>query len=175
VIHQTLSGAAKAVAGTGSEAGWDFWGAPSGAGGFVPLTTLRERPRENGAAKPAARAAEPPAKAEPTGNRTPPPAASEASGLTAIAQARPELFPLKIQANYRGATVEATINAAGEIEYNGKTYKSPSAAANHARLDHGFGGAARVRTNGWTWWRFTDTDGAVKVLDLLRHGTAARA
>jgi len=175
VIHETLSGAAKAVAGTSSEAGWSFWGAPSGAGGFVPLATLRERLRESGAAKPAARAAERPAKAELTGNGTSPAAASEASTLAAIAQARPELFPLKIQANYRGATIEATINTAGEIEYDGKSYKSPSAAANDARLDHGFGGAARVRTNGWTWWRFTDTDGAVKELDLLRHETAARA
>ena len=172
-VHETLSGAAKAVTGTGSEAGWNFWGAPSGAGGFVPLATLRERLREGGAVKPAPSAATS-ARTEPAGIGPSPAAASEASTLAAIAKAHPELFPLKIRASYRGATVEATINAAGEIEYNGKTYKSPSAAANDARLKHGFGGAARVRTNGWTWWRFADSNGAMKKLDLLRRETAPR-
>ena len=41
VIYNTPSAAARAVAGTSSAPGWNFWGAPSGAGGFVPLATLR--------------------------------------------------------------------------------------------------------------------------------------
>jgi hypothetical protein len=175
VIHETLSGAAKAVSGTGSEAGWNFWGAPSGAGGFVPLATLREGLREGGASDRPAPSPEPRVETEPTAHGAARPGASEASTLAAIAKARPQLFPLKLQAKYRGATVEATINAAGEIEYNGRIYRSPSAAANDARLDHGFGGGARVRTNGWTWWRFIDTDGTVKLLDLLRRETGSRA
>ena len=104
-----------------------------------------------------------------------PAAKAERSTLAAIAQTRPQLFPLEIRADYRGATIKALINTAGEIEYNGKTYKSPSAAANAARLDHGFGGAVRVRTNGWTWWLFVDVDGTRKELDVLRRGSQAPA
>src|SRR5689334_3009154 len=37
VAYDSLSAAAKAVTGTVAEPGWDFWGAPSGAGGFIPL------------------------------------------------------------------------------------------------------------------------------------------
>ena len=50
-VYSSLSGAAKAVAGSVAEAGWDFWGAPSGDGGFVPLAKLRERLREAPATK----------------------------------------------------------------------------------------------------------------------------
>jgi hypothetical protein len=109
VIHETLSAAAKAAAGTSSEAGWDFWGAPSGAGGFVPLATLREKLRGTGVAEPtAAGQAEARTKAKPLEVGTAPAATAETSTLAAVAQARPELFPLKIHANYRGETIEAT-------------------------------------------------------------------
>jgi hypothetical protein len=174
VIHETPSAAAKAVARTSSEPGWNFWGAPSGGGGFVPLATLREKLRANGGATLPA-GGEPETETKPKLIGKSPEAPADTTTLAAIAQARPQLFPLKIQSNYRGATIEATINAGGEVEYNGKTYKSPSAAANAARLDHGFGGGVRVRTNGWTWWRFTDSDGAVKELDVLRHDAPADA
>ncbi len=36
-----------AVSGNKAESGWEFWGAPSGEGGYVPLTTLRDRLRED--------------------------------------------------------------------------------------------------------------------------------
>lgn len=45
-VYGSLSAAAKAVSGAVAEAGWDFWGAPSGDGGFVPLAKLRERLRD---------------------------------------------------------------------------------------------------------------------------------
>jgi hypothetical protein len=47
-VHSSVSSAAVAVSGNKSEAGWEFWGAPSGGGGFVPLFTLRDRLREDG-------------------------------------------------------------------------------------------------------------------------------
>lgn len=144
VMHETLSAAAKAVAGTSSEPGWNFWGAPSGAGGFVPLATLREKLRENdGANSAAAGNVQAGTKMKPTGDGKAP-AAAETATLATIAQRRPELFPLKIQANYRGVTVEATINTVGDVEYNGKTYKSPSRAANDARLATASEGAAAL-------------------------------
>jgi hypothetical protein len=176
VIHETLSAAAKAVAGTSSEPGWNFWGAPSGAGGFIPLAKLREKLRENGGVKPAAAPkADVRATTEPIGHGKARELAAEAPPLAAFAQARPDVFPLRIHASYRGQIIEAMVNAAGEVEYDGKTFQSPSAAANDARVDHGFKGATRVRTNGWTWWHFTDTDGTVKELDVLRNEGPARA
>ena len=42
-----VSPAATAVSGNRSEPGWAFWGAPSGEGGYVPLSTLRDRVRED--------------------------------------------------------------------------------------------------------------------------------
>jgi hypothetical protein len=48
-VFASVSPAAMAVSGNKSEPGWDFWGAPSGEGGFVPLSTLRDRLREDGA------------------------------------------------------------------------------------------------------------------------------
>lgn len=47
-VFGAVSPAAMAVSGNKSEPGWDFWGAPSGEGGFVPLSTLRDRLREDG-------------------------------------------------------------------------------------------------------------------------------
>ena len=53
--YGSLSAAAKAVSGTVAESGWDFWGAPSGDGGFVPLARLRERLRDAPVSKPFAK------------------------------------------------------------------------------------------------------------------------
>ena len=47
VVYATVSPAAQAVSGNKSEAGWDFWGVPSGDGGFVSLSGLRDRLRSN--------------------------------------------------------------------------------------------------------------------------------
>ena len=41
----SVSSAAQAVSGNKAEPGWDFWGAPSGDGGFVSLFELRRRLR----------------------------------------------------------------------------------------------------------------------------------
>jgi hypothetical protein len=45
VQYATVSPAAQAVSGNKAEAGWEFWGAPSGDGSFVSLFDLRERLR----------------------------------------------------------------------------------------------------------------------------------
>jgi hypothetical protein len=44
--YDHLSPAAIAVSGNQAEPGWDFWGAPSGEGGHVPLARLRQRLRD---------------------------------------------------------------------------------------------------------------------------------
>lgn len=45
-VFGAVSPAAQAASGNKSEPGWDFWGAPSGDGGFVALFELRARLRE---------------------------------------------------------------------------------------------------------------------------------
>ena len=44
-LFTAVSSAAVAVSGNKSEPGWEFWGAPSGDGAFVPLHRLRDRLR----------------------------------------------------------------------------------------------------------------------------------
>jgi hypothetical protein len=171
VAYETPSAAAKAVAGTDSEPGWDFWGAPSGAGGFVPLARLREKLRDTAAVPDVLSvdvAVGNATNATSSRDKAVVHAGHKSSPLAAIAKVRPDFFPLRIQATYRGHAIHAHVSAAGDVEYNGETYKTPSAAANAARRDHGFGGVTRVRTNGWTWWHFTDIDGSLKSLDALR-------
>ena len=52
IAYQAVSSAAVAVSGNKSEPGWEFWGAPSGDGGFVPLYELRDRLRTEKGKKP---------------------------------------------------------------------------------------------------------------------------
>jgi hypothetical protein len=47
-LYAAVSPAAIAVSGSKTEAGWDFWGAPSGDGTYVALSKLRARLREQG-------------------------------------------------------------------------------------------------------------------------------
>jgi Restriction Enzyme Adenine Methylase Associated len=47
VVFSAVSPAAQAVSGNKSEPGWEFWGAPSGDGGFVSLFDLRDRLRSD--------------------------------------------------------------------------------------------------------------------------------
>jgi hypothetical protein len=46
-VFSAVSPAAQAVSGNKSEPGWEFWGAPSGDGGFVSLFDLRDRLRSD--------------------------------------------------------------------------------------------------------------------------------
>ena len=165
-IYDSLSAAAKAATGMVAEAGWDFWGAPSGAGGFVPLAQLRDRLREGGdghAAAPPARPAPsplPPATEETASGRTP--------ALAGVAAAHPDLFPLPIFANYRGARIDATVEPNGTVRLGGEAFTSPSLAASVARKRHGYSGSGKAETNGWTFWRYADADDTLRPLDALR-------
>lgn len=175
VTYESLSGAAKAVAGTVAEAGWDFWGAPSGSGGFVPLSELRQRLRENGST-PKAKTPQPtttPTTAMKQAALAPgSPAAAKPPVLARVAQERPQLFPLTLSASYRGVRLEATVEATGEIRLGNETFNSPSLAAAAARRQSGYTGSGKAATNGWIFWRFTDEDGNVKLLDTLRSDEA---
>jgi len=65
--------------------------------------------------------------------------------------------------NYKGERYTATVQSDGMIEFEGATYRTPSAA----------GGAVTKKHNvsappGWTFWHFTDQDGSEQPLDALR-------
>jgi hypothetical protein len=88
--------------------------------------------------------------------------------LASVVGQRPDLFPLAIFADYRGTHVEATVENTGLVRLGSETFTSPSMAAVAARKQHGYGGAGKAQTNGWTFWRFADADGLVKPLSALR-------
>jgi hypothetical protein len=160
-IHSSLSGAAKAVTGTGAESGWDFWGAPSGDGGFVALSTLRERLRESKSSSQVA--------PSPTADvRQAVPASSGDQLAHLIASAGLDL-PLELHAHYRGNHLKARIERDGSISYGGKRFRSLSTAASVARAEFGYrGGRAKPATNGWIFWSYTDADGVARQLKYLR-------
>jgi hypothetical protein len=76
VRYEHLSPAAIAVSGKQSEPGWDFWGAPSGEGGHVPLARLRQRLRDGDMGAVALDRAPP----SPPPDRAPPPVPASAPG-----------------------------------------------------------------------------------------------
>lgn len=146
VTYTSPSGAAKAVAGTVAESGWDFWGAPSGDGGHVALAKLRARLRETSALE------------RQTGARVPP-SALHVRGLAASTPAVGTKTPqtmkdlidrglLAAGAALRPArkTVSgvATVAASGEIIFGGQSYKSPSGAAKAA--------SGQRAEAGWDFW-----------------------
>ena len=74
-VFSAVSPAAMAVSGHKSEPGWDFWGAPSGEGGYIPLSRLRDRLREGSG------------KATDGGGSTPAPAVPTPVGLPPLTSA----------------------------------------------------------------------------------------
>lgn len=67
----------------------------------------------------------------------------------------------QIRATYRGVQHKATVKKNGMIIMTGKTYTSPSSAGSAIR-----GGKS---TNGWTFWKFKDADGAWVKLNRLKR------
>jgi RAMA domain-containing protein len=160
-LHGSLSAAAKAVTGSVAEAGWDFWGAPSGEGGFVPLAKLRQRLREgNGGSivsEPADSSADKPDAELPKHE----PVSPANARLAELVLSAGLPLPLPLHANYRGHTAEAVLDSSGAIRYAEKRYRSPSLAASAARkvlgyARHGSGGNKRlgvVAIHGRGWHR----------------------
>ena len=74
-VFTAVSPAAMAVSGNKFEPGWDFWGAPSGEGGYIPLARLRDRLREDSG------------KATDGGGSTPAPAVAALGGLPPLTSA----------------------------------------------------------------------------------------
>lgn len=171
-VHSSLSGAARAVTGAIAESGWDFWGAPSGDGGFVALSKLRERLRESESKK---TSGESPAAAPIAKPEAPAPSATsggDASGLAELVASAGLALPLRMWAKYRGQVAHAVIADDGVVVFDGRRFRSPSTAGSAARIAFGYAGArTKPATNGWTWWCYTDAEGVERQLDHLRRAT----
>jgi hypothetical protein len=81
------------------------------------------------------------------------------------------LLPLDIEVTYKGQRLTARIEPAGNVTWNGTTYDSLSIAGAMAKKS--IVGAPPGRefppTNGWTFWRFKDSDGRLAFVDVLRQ------
>lgn len=110
------------------------------------------------------------------GRRTP---TSEAVAAVTVKQLIDEGLiepPLELTRRYKGRDLSARIEAGGRVWCLEETYDSVSLAAAMAR--HSVVGAPPGRkyppTNGWTFWKFTDHDGQLRELTVLRERFAAR-
>jgi len=85
-------------------------------------------------------------------------------------------LPLDIEVTYKGQRLTARIEPDGNVTWNGATYDSLSIAGGMARKS--IVGAPPGReyppTNGWTFWRFHDSDGRLAFVDALRQRHFAR-
>jgi len=79
--------------------------------------------------------------------------------------------PLDLERDYLGHRVTARIEPDGRVTCLGQSYDSPSAAGGVARALVPGSPTNREfpQTNGWTFWRFRDSDGRLKPLDELRQ------
>jgi hypothetical protein len=68
--------------------------------------------------------------------------------------------PFNIRARYKGITLRAHVRRDGRIRFQGKTYKSPSAAGS---------AVCKHSCDGWRFWEYERAPGDWVRLDVLRH------
>lgn len=74
--------------------------------------------------------------------------------------------PLALFRRYKGVDLTATVSKDGSVSFQDNVYESCSAAGGYARGSV-VGGAPS--TNGWTFWKYVDNDGATRTLDFARQ------
>ena len=169
-LYAAVSPAAMAVSGNKSEPGWEFWGVPSGGGGFVALHTLRLRLREG-------REGEGPTEAA---HHAPPEPAEE--GIPAPDRPRsPRRFTETV-----GDLIEAALLSVGqELQPARRTLTQTATVLGDGRLRVGdevcrsLSGAAQVVSGnkaepGWEFWQ-AEVDGEPVSLHELRERYRAQA
>lgn len=84
--------------------------------------------------------------------------------------------PLELQRSYKGRELFGRIEPDGRVSFAGSTYNSLSIAAGMARRSviGDIPGRKYPPTNGWTFWRFRDSDGTSRELSVLRERLAER-
>jgi hypothetical protein len=186
-VFAAVSPAAMAVSGNKSEPGWDFWGAPSGEGGYVPLSRLRDRVHENGGTAThnggsgpgSAPAALAPTDSAPVacGSNTaehatpsaahsmPPPAATKRRQFSATVADLVDAGLLHPGDELRPvrktlSDARATLRPGGRLDINGEVHGSLSAAAVAV--------SGNKSEPGWGFWA-VERDGKLVSLDELRE------
>jgi hypothetical protein len=74
--------------------------------------------------------------------------------------------PLKLTVHYMGRDFESELLSNGTVRFQGKIYKTCSAAADSAR---GTVTGRRMSTNGWIFWHYRDPQGTLVPLDTARQ------
>ena len=77
--------------------------------------------------------------------------------------------PLDLHATYKDQQITARVEVDGTVIFREESFSSLSFAAAAARRFVSDMPDASFATNGWTFWRFTDDDGQVKSVDILRQ------
>lgn len=79
--------------------------------------------------------------------------------------------PLDLEHRYKGTDLTARIEGPDRIMFAGQAYDSLSTAGGIARRSvvGSPPGRAYPQTNGWTFWRFRDSDGSLVMVDVLRQ------
>jgi len=80
--------------------------------------------------------------------------------------------PLELERKYKGVQLKATIEQDGSVVFDGERYNSLSIAGAMARksIIGAPPGRRYPQTNGWTFWRYHDTEtGKLEKIDLLRQ------
>jgi len=199
-VFTAVSPAAMAVSGNKAEAGWEFWGAPSGEGGYVPLFTLRERLREDGpkaAPAPAPRVLAEPPPAEPRSPESASPATAEpvapaSQGSAASPPAAGDTTPARKKPRQFTETVKDLLGAG--LLHPGEELRSVRKALSDVRAKlgpdgrleidgevHGSLSAAAVAVSGtkaeagWEFWAVERDGKLVRLYDLRDEFRAARA
>jgi hypothetical protein len=78
---------------------------------------------------------------------------------------------MELEKTYKGNRLTGRLEPDGRVTCLDKTFDSLSTSAGVARASI-IGvppGRKYPQTNGWTFWRFRDSDGRIKRLDVLRH------
>ncbi|MBK6940309.1 MAG: hypothetical protein IPH13_08910 [Planctomycetes bacterium] len=78
--------------------------------------------------------------------------------------------PLELRRTFKGVEVRARIDADGSVVVDGQRTQSLSTAGGIAiaRVRKVDPKSDSVATDGWAFWRFTDSDGSEKPIDALR-------
>lgn len=98
--------------------------------------------------------------------------AAGTTSLRDLVQAGLISAPLRIFCTYHKVLVEGRVRADGVVEFDGREFDSCSAAGAAAKGK--VTGDAKA-TNGWVFWRFTDSEGAERFLEYARSQFEARA
>lgn len=158
-VYTALSSAAVGVSGGKSQPGWEFWGAPSGGGNYVPLYRLRDRLIQESTATTAAPVAPPPVLGDAPVTPSPIKRQRFAVSVMDLLDARLLTPGETLFTTRRGSAATATVTADGSVQVGGSAYRSLSTAAVAA--------SGNSSEPGWEFWA-VEREGKRMPMHVLR-------